>query len=141
MGTKSSPSASDRLPKVNRSALVKSSRPTVASSRPTTAAMSALSWLPVLEMVATSRMPSRASAAYSGGPKSSANPATSGATRVSATIDRVPPTNEPMAAMPSAVPARPCRARAWPSKTVTTDDASPGRRSRTEVMVPPYWAP
>ena len=49
--------------------------------------------------------------------------------------------NEPIAAMPSAVPALPCRARAWPSKTVTTDDASPGSRSSTEVIVPPYWAP
>ena len=56
-------------------------------------------------------------------------------------IETVPPMNEPMAAMPRAVPALPCRARAWPSKTVTTDDASPGSRSRTEVIVPPYWAP
>ena len=56
-------------------------------------------------------------------------------------METVPPTKDPMAAMPSAVPALPWRARAWPSKTVTTDDASPGSFSRTEVMVPPYWAP
>ena len=46
-----------------------------------------------------------------------------------------------IAAIPSAVPALPCRARAWPSNTVTTDEASPGSLSSTEVMVPPYWAP
>ena len=56
-------------------------------------------------------------------------------------IATVPPMKEPMAAMPSAVPAWPCLASAWPSKTVTTEVASPGRRSSTEVMVPPYWAP
>ena len=56
-------------------------------------------------------------------------------------IEIVAPTNEPMAAMPSAVPAFPCLASAKPSKTVTTDDASPGSRSRTDVIVPPYWAP
>ena len=78
---------------------------------------------------------------YSGGPKSSAKLATSGATRVSATTETVPPKNEPIAAMPSAVPARPWRASAKPSNTVTTEDASPGSRSRTEVMVPPYCAP
>ena len=43
MGTKSSPSASDRLPNVKRSPPVKASRPTVASSRPMQAAMTALS--------------------------------------------------------------------------------------------------
>jgi hypothetical protein len=140
MGTKSRPSASDRLSKVNRSALVKPSRPTVASSRPRAAAMRALS-MPPLETVATSRMPSSASIVYSGGPKSRANSATRGATRLRAMMARVPPTKEPMAAMPRAVPALPWRARAWPSKTVTTEDASPGRRNSTEVMVPPYWAP
>ena len=56
-------------------------------------------------------------------------------------IETVAPMNEPIAAMPSAVPALPCLASAKPSKTVTTDDASPGSRSSTEVMVPPYWAP
>ena len=56
---------------MKRSAPVKLSRPTVASSSPTAAAMRALTVLP-LPMVATSRTPSRASAAYSGGPKSSA---------------------------------------------------------------------
>ncbi|PLC11760.1 hypothetical protein AUQ48_05310 [Kocuria flava] len=109
-GTKSMPSARLRFPKVKRSAPVKTSRPTVASSSPKHAATSALVLLPLL-MVATSRMPSSARAAYSGGPKSRAKPATSGARKVSPTMATVPPTKEPMAAMPRAVPARPCLAR------------------------------
>jgi hypothetical protein len=125
---------------VKRSPPVKASRPTTASSSPTQAAITALSRPPLL-IVATSRMPSRASAVYSGGPKSSAKPATTGATSVSASTETVPPMKEPTAAMPRAVPARPWRANACPSNTVTTDDASPGSRSNTEVMVPPYWAP
>ena len=56
-------------------------------------------------------------------------------------METVAPMKEPMAAMPRAVPALPCLARAKPSKTVTTELASPGMRSRTEVIVPPYWAP
>ena len=67
---------------MNRLAPLKVSRPTVASRSPTAAAISALTMLP-LPMVATSSTPSRARAAYSGGPKSSAQPATSGASRVS----------------------------------------------------------
>ena len=134
------PSASCRLSKVNREAPLKLSRPTVASSRPMAPAIIALSLFP-LPMVATSSTPSSARAAYSGGPKSRATLATTGASNVSPMIEMVAPTNEPIAAIPSAVPALPCLASAKPSKTVTTEDASPGRRSSTEVMVPPYWAP
>ena len=128
------------LSKLKRWELLKLSRPTVANSRPIEAAMSALTGCP-LPMVAMSSTPRRARAAYSAGPKSSAHDATSGALRLSRMIEKVAPTKEPMAAMPRAVPALPCLARANPSKTVTTEDASPGRRSSTEVMVPPYWAP
>ena len=67
--------------------------------------------LPLLT-VATSRMPSMASAVYSGGPKLRANPATIGASKVNPMMDTVPPKKDPMAAIPRAVPARPCRARA-----------------------------
>ncbi len=56
-------------------------------------------------------------------------------------IETVAPMNEPIAAMPRAVPALPCLASAKPSNTVTTELASPGMRSRTDVIVPPYWAP
>ena len=77
-----------RLSKVKRSALVKLSLPTVASSRPIAAAARALTVLP-LPMVATSSTPSSASAAYSGGPKSSAKPATIGPSSVRPMIETV----------------------------------------------------
>ena len=53
----------------------------------------------------------------------------------------VPATNDAIAAMPSAGPARPFFAMAWPSMQVTTDDDSPGMLSRIEVVEPPYLAP
>lgn len=134
------PSANCRLSNVNRDAPLKLSRPTVASSRPMAAAISDLSMLP-LPMVATSSTPNSASAAYSGGPKSSATLAITGASSESPMIEIVAPTKDPIAAIPSAVPALPFLASANPSNTVTTDDASPGSRSSTDVMVPPYWAP
>jgi hypothetical protein len=49
------------------------------------------------------------SARYSGGPKASANRASGGASSISATTLTVPATNEPIAAIASAGPARPCR--------------------------------
>ena len=52
-----------------------------------------------------------------------------------------PAMNEPMAAMPSATPARPCLAIWWPSSVVTTEVASPGMLTRMAVVEPPYWAP
>jgi hypothetical protein len=56
-------------------------------------------------------------------------------------VAMVPAMNEPMAAMPSAVPALPCSAIWWPSMAVITLDASPGTLISTEVSVPPYCAP
>ena len=49
--------------------------------------------------------------------------------------------NEPTAAMHSAAPARPLRAIALPSMQVITEAASPGMRSRIEVVEPPYCEP
>ena len=63
------------------------------------------------------------------------------ATTTSATVASVPPTNEPIAAIASAEPARPWRAIWWPSMQVITEAASPGTLISTEVMVPPYIAP
>jgi hypothetical protein len=54
---------------------------------------------------------------------------------------KVPAMNEPMAAMPSAAPARPFFAMALPSMQVITEAASPGIRSRIEVVEPPYCEP
>ncbi len=53
----------------------------------------------------------------------------------------VPAMNEPMAAMPSAGPARPWRAIWWPSSVVTTEAASPGMLTRMAVVEPPYMEP
>jgi hypothetical protein len=54
--------------------------------------------------------PSSISAKVSGGPNESAHFASSGDTSISSTTPMVPAMNEPMAAMPSAAPARPCSA-------------------------------
>ena len=51
--------------------------------------------------------PMTMSAKFSGGPKRSAKPPSSGAKKVSATTDNVPATNDPIAEMPNAAPARP----------------------------------
>ena len=61
--------------------------------------------------LASTMTPSRANAKYSDGPKARATRATNGATSWSATTLKVPATNDAMAAMASAAPARPFRAR------------------------------
>ena len=91
--------------------------------------------------LASSTTPSSANAKYSAGPKASAARATSGAASWSATTLKVPATNEAMAATASAAPARPLRARRYPSIVVTTLAASPGTLTRMEVVEPPYIAP
>ncbi|MNU08533.1 hypothetical protein D3C72_2546180 [compost metagenome] len=53
----------------------------------------------------------------------------------------VPATNEPMAAVASAAPARPLLAILLPSMAVTMDPASPGVLSKMDVVEPPYMAP
>ncbi len=68
--------------------------------------------------------------------------AVSGAASAAMTIVATQPAkNEPIAAMPSATPARPCLAIWWPSSVVTTEVASPGMLTRIAVVEPPYWAP
>ena len=81
------------------------------------------------------------SAKYSAGPKRSAKDASSGAKNVSASVARVPATNDPMAAVVSAAAPRPWRAIMWPSMAVTIDAVSPGVFSRMLVVDPPYIAP
>ena len=81
------------------------------------------------------------SAVYSGGPNLRARRASGGATNVNATTLRVPAMNDATAAIASAAPARPRCAMACPSIHVMTDEASPGIRSRMEVVEPPYWEP
>ena len=55
--------------------------------------------------------------------------------------ENVPAMNEPMAAMASAGPARPCIAILWPSMVVITEADSPGMLTRMEVVEPPYMEP
>ena len=78
---------------------------------------------------------------YSAGPNFTAKRASVGATSIRPTIASVPAMNEPMAAMPSAGPARPWRAIWWPSREVTTEAASPGMLTRIAVVEPPYMEP
>ena len=128
------------MPKVNRGAPRTGSMPTMAISRPSTAmARPASSERPA--RLVTRPSPTSMRAKNSGGPKLSATRASGGATTTRAMVAVMPPTNDPMAAMPSAVPPRPCLAIWWPSKQVTTEAASPGTLISTDVMVPPYMAP
>ena len=85
--------------------------------------------------------PRRVREKYSGGPNFRANSARGGATKVNPKTPMVPATNEPMAAIPSAGPARPFRAIWYPSMQVTTEAASPGILTKMEVVDPPYMAP
>ena len=106
---KSTPPSSEDCPKVKRACAVNRSVPMLASHRPSSMASSALiSELPASST--TSDSPRHISAKYSGDENDSAKAATGGATRLSAITPNVPATNEAIAAMPSAAPARPLRA-------------------------------
>ena len=100
----------------------------------------ALSTEPRASTIAAIR-PHTISEKYSGGPNFSATAASGGAAKQISSVATLPAKNEPMAAMPSAGPARPCLAIAWPSSVVTTDEASPGIFTRIAVVEPPYCAP
>jgi hypothetical protein len=92
---------------VNRGAPRTGSIPTIATRRPSTAIITPIAsdW-PARPVIKAS--PTSISAKNSGGPKVSARRASGGATRISASVAAMPPMNEPIAAMPSAVPPRPC---------------------------------
>ena len=80
-------------------------------------------------------------AKYSAGPNFSAMSTTSGDSKVSAIVASVPATNEPMAAVASAGPARPALAIMLPSIAVMIVADSPGVLSRIDVVEPPNIAP
>jgi hypothetical protein len=92
-----------------------------------------------MKIVATK--PSAMTAKFSGGPNFSATDVSMGENSVRPATLMVPATKEPIAAIPSAAPARPCRAIMCPSRHVTTDAASPGILTRIDVVEPPYMAP
>ena len=97
------------MPKVNRGAPRTGSMPTMAISNPSTAmARPAANERPA--RLVTRPSPTSIRAKNSGGPKLNATRASGGATTTSATVATMPPTNDPIAAMPSAVPPRPCLA-------------------------------
>ena len=83
--------------------------PTVPAIRPSTAMINALIIEPC-DRYATKVRPVSVRAKYSGGPKLSAALPSSGARNIRPITPTVPAMNEPKAEMPSAAPARPCRA-------------------------------
>src|SRR5713101_255392 len=138
--TKSMPLVSAESPNVRRSAPVSRSVPIVDRSSPSRIIASALGTEPRASTTAKAR-PRTISEKYSAGPKSRAS-FTSGAASAAMTIvETHPAKKEPMAAMPSATPARPCRAIWCPSRQVTMAVTSPGMLTRFAVVDPPYCAP
>jgi hypothetical protein len=114
--------------------------PTVPRKRPTPAMIKALGMEPLLKKIIRQRdMVIRLQ--YSGGPKRSPHPASLGAISIIMMRPNVPAINEAKAEMPRAGPARPFLAIWYPSRQVTTDEASPGIFTRIDVVDPPYWAP
>ncbi|MCY1543571.1 hypothetical protein D9M68_793960 [compost metagenome] len=109
--TKSIPSASCGRPKVKRSSPELTSTPISPSNRPSRVIASALSRSPWASTTAATR-PSSISEKYSAGPKRNANSESGVAAAATSRIARLPATNEPIAAMPSAAPALPWRAMA-----------------------------
>ena len=137
---KSSPSESGAKPKVMRSWPVSRSVPTVESRMPTRTMATALMIDPCASTMAKTR-PISIREKYSAGPKISASLVRGTPSAAISTVATQPAKKEPIAAMPSAVPARPWRAIWWPSSTVTTEVASPVMLTRMAVVEPPYCAP
>ena len=102
------PSNSTGKPKVNRSAPLPGSRPTVAMARPMDMLNNAFSGELPTKLVIR-HMPSTATMNSSGAPNSSASFA-NGATRTKPRMPMQPPTKEASAAITSACPPRPLRA-------------------------------
>ena len=78
---------------------------------------------------------------YSGGPSLIAYSATNGANNVTSIVAMVPATNDPIAEVAKAAPARPFLAILKPSSAVTMVPVSPGVFSKIDVVDPPYIAP
>ena len=103
------PDKSSMRPKVKREVVLKGSVPMPAIHRPTSIASSAFrSERPASST--TMARPSAMSAKYSGELKASAKRASGGAISIRPMTPTVPATNEAIAAMPRAGPARPLRA-------------------------------
>ena len=138
--TRSMPATRFTFPNVKRSVPVTVSCPIVASSAPSPIITVPFRAEPSISSTVQTR-PRSMRTQYSGGPKESANSLSSGEKKVRRTSATVPAMNDPVAEMPSAAPARPRLAISCPSRQVTTEAASPGMRTRMEVVEPPYIAP
>ena len=108
-GTSATPSISSRVPNVKRGAPITGSIPTIAIRSPATPESSARTREPLASPV-TSDRPSTISAKYSGGPNRRAIEVSGSASRTRPMVATVPAKNEPIAAIASAGPARPCLA-------------------------------
>ena len=108
-GTSPTPSISSVTPKVKRVLPETVSVPTVPAMIPKQAIMSERTIEAPVRKLSTI-MPMLMRAKYSGGPNFRAKLASGGAMRVRPTMPSVPAMKEPKADMPSAAPARPCRA-------------------------------
>ncbi|OJU36891.1 MAG: hypothetical protein BGN94_04135 [Rhizobiales bacterium 68-8] len=138
--TNSMPSVSSIMPKVKRRSPELMSVPTMPSSRPSSTIATALIGEPCASTTAAIR-PNTISEQYSAGWKLSATSVSGGVNSTMTQVAIVPARNEPSAATASAAPALPCLAIWWPSRQVTTEEDSPGRLTRIEVVEPPYCAP
>ena len=137
---KPSPSASSGILNAIRDAPVSISDPTIDSSNPNTIIAIAFNIDPFASTTAKIR-PSTISEKYSAGPNASASLVRGAPSTAISTVATQPAKNDPIAAMASAGPARPCFAIWKPSSVVTTELASPGILTRIDVVEPPYCAP
>ena len=103
------PSDSSGMLKVMRAAPVSRSEPTIESSRPSTIIAIAFSTDPLASTTAKIR-PSTISEKYSAGPNASATLVSGAPSGAISTVATQPAKNEPIAAIASAGPARPCLA-------------------------------
>ena len=104
----STPSNNQTWPKSKRGTPTCGSMPMVPKASPASPVISPLSKEP--PTAASAIRPSSTKEKYSGGPKASAIFANAGAIRISPIVPMVPAMKLPMAEMPSAAPARPCKA-------------------------------
>ena len=91
----------------------------------------ALGTEPLASTTANTR-PSTISEKYSAGPNISATEVSGAPSAATSTVATEPAKNEPIAAIASAGPARPCFAIWWPSSVVTTEEDSPGMLIRID---------
>ena len=103
------PSVSSVMPNEKRCTPVLTSVPTMPSSSPIATMASDLIMSPCASTAAATS-PISISEKYSGAPNFSASSASGGPATAISMVPKVPAMNEPIAAMASAGPARPCRA-------------------------------